>query len=447
MSRRLLPDPTALDVAGAAAAIRSGEITSEALVQACLDRIGEHEEAVQAWACLAPELALAQARDMDAMQLSGEAMGPLHGVPIGLKDIFDTAELPTQYGCPIFDGWRPKKDAACVTLLRAAGAVILGKTVTTELALLTPAGTRNPRNLAHTPGGSSAGSAAAVAAGMVPAALGSQTAGSVIRPASFCGVYGFKPTLGLIPRAGVLMQSHTLDTVGVLGRSVDDLALLTDCMAAVEANDAVSYPYDGPGLLETARRSPSAAPRFAFVKTPAWADADPAMHSAFTQLVASLDGCVREIDIAGLADVIEWQRIVQLAENAYYYAHLMRDAPDMLSEGLKTRIQAGLETDVQVYIRALASREDAYRKVARALADYDAILTASSAGPAPEGFGSTGNPVFNGLWTYLGMPAVSLPLLEAKGLPMGVQLVAKRREDARLLRAARWLAAHLAAKG
>ncbi len=442
MSRPQPPDVTALSATNAAAAIRSGETTSEALVGALLQRIAEREDEVQAWAHLDPGLALAQARDMDATQRSGGAMGPLHGVPIGIKDIFDTADLPTQYGCPIFDGFRPKKDATCVTLLRAAGAVILGKTVTTELALLTPSRTRNPRNLAHSPGGSSAGSAAAVAAGMVPAALGSQTAGSVIRPASFCGVYGFKPTLGLIPRSGVLMQSHTLDTVGVLGRSVDDLALLGDCMAAFEANDAVSYQDDGPRLLETARKSQAVVPRFAFVKTPAWADADPRLHPAFAQLVASLGDRVTEIEIGGLADVIEWQRIVQLAENAYYYGRLMRDAPDMLSEGLKVRIKAGLETDAQTYIRALASREDAYRKVARVLADYDAILTPAAPGPAPEGFGSTGNPVFDGLWTYLGMPVVSLPLLEADGLPIGVQLVGKRRQDATLLRTARWLDAH-----
>jgi Asp-tRNA(Asn)/Glu-tRNA(Gln) amidotransferase A subunit family amidase len=447
MSRPQIANLTALDAAGAAQAIRTGEITSEALVRACLARIAEREGDVQAWAHLDPEVALTQARDMDALQRSGGAMGPLHGVPIGIKDIFDTAALPTEYGCPIFDGWRPKKDAACVTLLRAAGAIVLGKTVTTELALLTPARTRNPRNLKHTPGGSSAGSAAAVAAGMVPAALGSQTAGSVIRPASFCGVYGFKPTLGLIPRAGVLMQSHTLDTVGVYGSSVEDLALLADCMAAFEPDDTVSFIYEGPKLLDTARQDPKTAPRFAFVKTPAWADADPAMHAAFARLVESLDGCVKEIEIKVLADVIEWQRIVQLAENAYYYGPLMRDAPDMLSGGLKARLEAGLEADVQDYIRALASREDAYREVARSFADYDAILTPSAAGPAPKGFETTGSPVFNGLWTYLGMPAVSLPLLEADGMPLGVQLVGARRGDARLLRTARWLAGEVARKG
>jgi Asp-tRNA(Asn)/Glu-tRNA(Gln) amidotransferase A subunit family amidase len=447
MSRPILADPTTLSAAEAAEAIRDGRLSSETLVGACLGRIARREPEVHAWAHLDPDYVLAQARSRDAHLRAGEPIGPLHGVPIGVKDIFDTADFPTEHGCPIFVARRPQKDAACVTLLRAAGAVILGKTVTTELALLTPAKTRNPHKTTHAPGGSSAGSAAAVAAEMVPAALGTQTAGSVIRPASFCGVYGFKPTLGMIPRDGVLMQSHTLDTVGVLGRSVDDLALLADAMTAFEANDTVSYECDGPALLDTARQAPPAAPRFAFVKTPAWAEADPVLHEAFGRLVATLDGCAREIEIKELAAIIEWQRIVQLAENAYYYRRLMRDAPDLLSDGLKARIEAGLKVDAQTYIRALTAREPTYRVVARVLRDYDAILTPAATGPAPEGFASTGNPVFNGMWTYLGMPCVTLPLLEANGLPIGVQLVGKRRDDGRLLRSARWLASALANAG
>jgi Asp-tRNA(Asn)/Glu-tRNA(Gln) amidotransferase A subunit family amidase len=231
-----LADPTALSATDAAGAIRAGEITSQELVRACLDRIARREDEVQAWAHLDPDYAMAQAKIADAALASGDAVGPLHGVPVGIKDIFDTADFPTENGCPIFAGRRPTADAACVSLLRAAGAFVLGKTVTTELALLTPARTRNPHNPAHTPGGSSSGSAAAVASGMVPAALGSQTAGSLIRPASYCGVHAFKPTLGMIPRAGVLMQSHTLDTVGIYGRSVDDLALFADaCDGRVRA--------------------------------------------------------------------------------------------------------------------------------------------------------------------------------------------------------------------
>jgi len=443
MSRRNLADPASLTATEAAAAIRERRLTSEALTRASLDRIVEREPDVQAWAHLDPDYALAQAKAADAELQSGRGAGPLHGVPIGVKDIFDTHDFPTENGSPIFAGRRPAKDAACIARLREAGAVILGKTVTTELALLNPSRTRNPHRNAHTPGGSSAGSAAAVAAGMVPAAVGSQTAGSVIRPASFCGVYGFKPTLGLIARAGVLMQSHTLDTVGVLGRSVEDVALLADCMAAFEADDPVSYGGSRASLLETARQAPPAPPLFAFVKTPAWGDADPVLHEAFAGLNAALGDRVVEVQIPSLADVIAWQRLIQLAENAHYYGPLLRDFPELLSQGLKDRLEAGLKVDVQDYIRALTATEAAYRVVAGVLADYGAILTPAAAGPATHGHGSTGNPVFNGLWTYLGMPAVTLPLLAADGLPIGVQLVGARRDDGRLLRSARWLVGEL----
>lgn len=443
MSRRHTQDPAALSLTAAAAAIRAGTLSSVALVRACLERVAAREDEVQAWAHLDADYALRQAEAADEALRSGKGTGPLHGVPVGIKDIFDTADLPTENGCPIFAGRRPTRDAACVALLRSAGAIVMGKTVTTELALLTPARTRNPCNTEHTPGGSSAGSAAAVSAGMVPAALGSQTAGSLIRPASYCGVYAFKPTLGLIPRGGVLMQSHTLDTVGLCGRSVEDLALLAECISAYDADDAASYERSEPRLLATALATPPVAPRFAFVKTPAWDEADPVLQQAFAELVAALGERAAELQIPSLADVIEFQRIVQLVENAHYYAPLMQKAPELLSDGLKARIAAGFEVGVQDYERALTAREAAYRAIAAGLNDFDAILTPAAAGPAPHGLSSTGSPVFNGLWTYLGMPAVALPLLEAGGLPIGVQLVGARRGDGPLLRSARWLAAEL----
>ena len=439
-----MPDPTTLTVTAAADAIRKGELASEALVRACLDRIAAREDDVQAWAHLDPELALAQAREADAALRAGEATGALHGVPVGVKDIFDTADMPTENGSPIFAGRRPERDATCVAALRDAGAVIMGKTVTTELALLTPAKTRNPRNLAHTPGGSSAGSAAAVADHMVPAALGSQTAGSIVRPASFCGVYGFKPTLGLVPRAGVLMQSHTLDTVGLYARSIEDLALITDCMTAFEGDDATSFRRSRPGLLRTARSKPPMPPRLAFVKTPSWPDADAQMRVAFATYVDSLGERAVEIDIPVLADVIEWQRIVQLAENAHYYGPLLQQAPELISPGLTQRLETGLAIDAQEYLRAITGREPAYRAVAAALKGFSAIVTPAALGPAPEGHTATGSPIMNGLWTYLGMPTVSLPLLETRGLPVGVQLVGLRHDDGRLLRTARWLAGEIA---
>jgi len=447
MSRPIIADPASLGAAEAAGAIREGRLSSETLVRACLDRIARREPEVHAWAHFDPDYALAQAQARDAELKAGRGTGPLHGVPIGVKDIFDTADFPTENGSPIFAGRRPQTDARSVGLLREAGAVILGKTVTTEFALLTPARTCNPRKVTHSPGGSSAGSAAAVAAEMVPAALGTQTAGSVIRPASFCGVYGFKPTLGLVPRAGVLMQSHTLDTVGVLARSLDDLALLTDCTAAFEAGDSTSYGGSRPNLLEVSRQKPPAPPLFAFVKTPAWPQADPLLHQAFAELVETLGDRAVEIEIPSLADAIAAHRLIQSAENAHHYGPPLRNSPELLSPGLKERLEAGLKVDVQEYIRALTARERLYEVVAGVLGDYSAILTPASTGPAPEGFASTGSFVFNGMWTYLGMPCVTLPLMEANGLPIGVQLVGARRDDGRLLRSARWLASALASAG
>jgi len=439
MSRPLTIDPTALSTTAAAQAIREGAISSAELVAACLQRIATRDGEVQAFAHLDPDLALAQAREADAALARGADIGALHGVPVGVKDIFDTCDLPTENGSPFFAGRRPERDAACVAALRDAGAIIIGKTVTTELALLTPSHTRNPRNLAHTPGGSSAGSAAAVADGMIPAALGSQTAGSIIRPASFCGVYGFKPTLGLVPRSGVLMQSHTLDTVGVYGRSVEDVALLTDCMSALDPDEATSFRRSRPALLATARARPPVPPRLAFVKPPPWAEADADMQASFAALIDRLGSRVAEVTIPVLADTIEWQRIVQLAENAHYYGPLLDEAPDLISPGLTERLMAGRAVDAQAYLRAITGREPAYRAVSAALRGFSAILTPAALGPAPEGFASTGSPIMNGLWTYLGMPTISLPLLEARGLPVGVQLVGLRHDDARLLRTARWL--------
>ena len=437
--------PADLGLADAAGAIAAGRLSSEALVTACLQRIAERDPDLGAFAWADPAHAIEQARAADRWRQTGNGCGPLHGVPVAIKDIINTADMPTENGSPIFSGRRPSKDAQCVAALRSAGAVILGKTVSTELALMTPAATNNPAAPGHTPGGSSAGSAAAVAAHMVPAALGSQTAGSVLRPASYCGVYGFKPTLGLVSRRGVLMQSHTLDTIGVLTRSVEDAALLVDAMSAHDPDDPASYPRSQPNLHGLATSTAPAPPVLAFVKTPAWADANPHLHEAYAELAAALPGVVEEIDVPLLADVIEWQRLVQLAENAAYYGPLLDAHAEQLSPSLSKRLKEGSDVPVRKYLEAVAARDEAYERVARLFGRYSAILTPAAPGPAPKlEEGITGSPIFNGLWTYLGMPAISLPLLEADGLPLGVQLVGPRRDDGRLLRTARWLETQLA---
>jgi Asp-tRNA(Asn)/Glu-tRNA(Gln) amidotransferase A subunit family amidase len=439
---------TELKATEAVAKLAGGEVTSEDLTRACLARIDELEPQVGAWAFLDRERALEQARAADAARREGKGVGPLHGLPIGVKDIIDTADMPTENGCGLFKGRLPFKDAACVTALRRAGAVIVGKTVTTELAAHNPAGTRNPRNLEHTPGGSTSGSAAAVACGMVPAALGTQTGGSVIRPAAFCGVYGFKPTFGVIPRTGVLTQAHSLDTVGVMGRSVEDLALLADALQAHDEGDPASLTTSRPRLGAMASEDFPLAPMFAFVKTHAWADADASTQEAFGELVESLGAQVTEVSLdQTTARGIEAAMTVQRVEAAFHFGPLLDRAPELISKPLAALIEEGRRIPGVAYVAALNAREAFRAGIDDVLVHHGTILTPAALGPAPKGLGTTGNAIFCRFWTYLGVPAVSLPLLEVDGLPMGVQLVAARRDDGRLLRTARWLVRHVEAGG
>lgn len=416
-----------------------GEMTAEAYVQACLDQIAVRDPDVEAWAYLNPDYALEQARAVDKHRASGKALGSLHGLPVGIKDIIDTADMPTEHNCAIFKGRQPDKDAACVSAIRAAGGIIMGKTVTTELANTNPSKTKNPHNKEHTPGGSSAGSGAGVAAGMIPLALGTQTGGSVIRPASFNGVYGLKPTLGLISRTGVLLQSHTLDTVGVYGRSLADLALIADALSGHDPSDPVSYARARPNLSAVLATGASVQPTFAFFRSPAWEAAEPAARAAIEAFVAKLGSVASEVQIPGMDGIVEHHGNVMGAENAGYYGPLLANHPEGLSDNITARLQASIKITGGEYVRSLNARETAYAEVARVLESYSAILTLSSCGPAPKGFATTGNAIFNGMWTLLGVPCVSLPLMTVDGLPCGVQLIGKRRDEARLLATARWL--------
>ena len=432
--------------AGAAASgIARGELSSEALVTACLERTAELEPQLQAWAFLDHDRALAQAKAADEQRRAGKGVGALHGVPVGIKDIIDTADMPTENGSAIFKGRQPRHDAAAVAALRAAGAVVLGKTITTELATLTPSVTRNPRNPEHTPGGSSSGSAAAVASGMVPVALGTQTGGSVIRPAAFCGIYGFKPTFGLIARPGVLTQAPSLDTIGVFGRSLEDVALVVDAIQGYDERDPASIATSRPNLLARAKEDWPLPPMFTFAKTHAWGDAEAATREAFGELVELLGDKVEEISIDFTTERgIAAAKTVQNVELAHHYGPLLEQAPDLISKRLAGQIEEGRRVCGIDYFAALEARNELYATIDGLIMQHGQILTPAALGPAPKGLESTGNPVFCAFWTYLGVPAVSLPLLEADGLPMGVQLIGARRDDGRLLRSARWLLQHLA---
>lgn len=442
-------DPAPIFALGAvelARALRDGEMSSEQLVTACLERIDAVDEVVQAWAHLDRDHALAQARDADLRRMRGESLGSLHGLPVGIKDIIDTADMPTEDGTPLHTDRAPARDAEIVTRLRAAGAVILGKTVTTELAYFSPGKTRNPHNPEHTPGGSSSGSAAAVAAAMVPFAVGTQTNGSVIRPASFCGVWGFKPTHGLIPRRGILPLSRTLDQVGAFGGSLEDAALLAQAMVGFDAADPDSRPRATPPFLAAARDLPPLPPTIAFVKTPMWEQTDPDTREAFAELVDLLGDRCSELELpASALEGLQWHQTIMEAEMAFNLDREYSLGRDRLSTPLRALIERGRMVPALDHQRAIARINPLNESFDEVFLAYDAILTPSAPGTAPVGLDSTGNPVFCTLWTLCGMPALNLPLLQGdNGLPLGVQLVGPRHGDARLLRTARWLADRVA---
>ncbi len=424
-------DPRSLSARDAARQIADGTLTAEALVSAYLDHIAARERVVGAWQYLGRDQALAEARRRDA-----EApRGPLHGVPIAVKDLIDTSDMPTAYGSPIYHRHQPATDASCVALARAAGAVVLGKTVTTEFATFTPGKTANPQNPAHTPGGSSSGSAAAIADGMAPLAFGTQTAGSVIRPASFCGCVGYKPSFGLINRAGIKPLADSLDTVGVLARTVDDAAFFAGVLT------------ERPALRHLA--APGRPPRFGLYRTPMWDEAEPATaaaldtaHAALEHAGARVEELARAPDHHGLTaaqdKIMGFETVRALADER------IRHSAE-LSPRLAQLLDAGMAVGAEEYDAARALTEAARAGLAGFFAGCDAILVPAAPGEAPAGLGYTGNPVFNRMWTLLGVPCVTVPARWGEsGLPTGVQLVGRIYDDARLMACAAFLERALA---
>jgi Asp-tRNA(Asn)/Glu-tRNA(Gln) amidotransferase A subunit family amidase len=442
-------DPTKLNwlsASDAARAIRDGAISAAELMQACLARVKEVDGEVQAWTYLDEKHALAQAKARDLDKSEGRPLGPLHGVPVAIKDIFDTCDMPTEDGTVLHAGRTPAHDATAVARLREAGAVIMGKTVTTECACYAPGKTRNPHNPGHTPGGSSSGSAAAVGAGMAPLALGSQTNGSVVRPAAYCGVYGFKPTHGLISRHGVMKLSRTLDHVGFFARSLDDIALLAEVLAGWDEADPDTRPRAAIPFREIAAQEPPLPPLVAFVKPPVWDRAEAETRDAFDELADQLSDRMVQIELPSVAaQALDWHRTIMESEMAAHLDREFEQGRDRLSESLRNQLARGREIRVLDYQRAVARIPHLVSGFDEMFERCDAIITPSAAGTAPKGLDSTGDPSFCTLWTLCGMPAINLPLMQgSNGLPLGVQLVGARHNDARLLRTARWLVGRLA---
>lgn len=445
-------DITRLSVLDLRDRLASAALSATGVAEAFLARAEAVDQEVRAFACLDREHVLAQARRLDEHRTKGRPLGPLHGMPVALKDIIDTADLPTENGTAADAGRRPERDAEIVSRLRRAGALIFGKTVTAELAYFAPGPTRNPHDPERTPGGSSQGSAAAVAAGMVPLAIGTQTAGSVIRPAAFCGIVGFKPSFGLIPRTGVLRQSRELDTLGTFARDLSGAALLAEVLQGHDRGDPDTAPVAALPLCAASQVKPPARPLLAFVKGPSWDQASPDTVAAFAELVDALSddglGICDEVALPReFAEGLPAQLRLQHVGIARNYGHYLERHGDLLSPVLKRAIEDGRAVSALEFLSAGDWGDVLRAGLDRIFERYDAIVTPAAPGEAPRDLTVTGNPSFNALWTLLGVPAVTLPLLVGEnGMPMGVQLVGRKGEDERLLRTAGWLQRSLAAE-
>lgn len=442
----MIKDAYKLTASEALVLFASGKLTSVELVKSCLEQITATDDAIHAWVYLDPNAVVAQAVECDRIRKAGLATGPLHGIPVGLKDIIDTADMPTACGTPIFKGRRTEQDARIVELLRGAGAVIMGKTVTTELAFVHANETRNPHNPAHTPGGSSSGSAAAVAAHHVPLAIGTQTNGSVIRPASFCGTFGFKPTRGVISRTGLLQTSDSLDQVGCFGRSLADVALLTDVIGGYDGLDNTSVARPRPPMAHGAAQDVPVPPSLVWFDLPFNDRLSDAARDGIDTVLDILGPQVTRMEPADtLSNLVAVQARIHEYEICTQQVDVFDAHWDQISETLKPIVIRGRQITQTEYEDALAVKTSAEAFFHDFFTEYDAIIAPSAAGEAPLFGPNTGDPIFCTLWTLAGLPCVTLPLLVGEtGLPIGVQLIGPAEKDNRLLRTARWLQTQLA---
>ena len=414
-----------LSATAIATGVADGTFTAEAVTAACLDHIAAREEAVGAWEFLDPELALTQARGVDA----AEVKGPLAGVPVGVKDIIDTHDMPTGMGSPIYDGHRPSADASCVAQMRAAGAVILGKTVTCEFAGLAPRKTTNPHDPTRTPGGSSSGSAAAVADEMIPLAFGTQTGGSVLRPSSYCGIIGYKPSFDTFSLTGIYPAAESLDTLGLHARSLDDIELASAAL--------LRRPFAPIGELKK-------PPVVGLCKTPMWDQAQPETREAVEAAAAAMQAAGAMVRDFELPEEFEWLGELRGMINGWERADVMADEwarnRVALSEQMQATIQGGLDTPYRDYVDAMHLMETCRVRTTQTFEGCDVLLTPAVDGEAPVGLAETGSPRFQALWTMLHTPSITLPTHKgSNGLPVGIQLVAPYRADRSLLGIARWV--------
>ncbi len=424
----------------AASAIRKGDMSSEDLTRAFLERIQAHEEMVQAFQWIDSSRALNLARRADEKRRSGAPLGSLHGIGIGIKDIVETQGIPTTMGSSVYEGFVPGRSATVVRRLEAAGAFVLGKTVTSEFAFFTPGKTRNPWNTAHTPGGSSSGSAAAVAMGFVPAAIGTQTNGSVIRPAAFCGVVGYKPTAGLIPLDGIHPFSPSLDQVGVFTRSVPDAAFMA---AVLEKKNPDPAAISKNAIISSDVSPMTCPPRLAAVRSPVWHLADSNTRDHFLALVERLRAAGATVEEQELPHVFERAHAVHhtimFAEGAKIFAELQRRQRQRLSSRLNGLIDEGSGIGQSALARDLVQRDQLAGNMDTFLSGFDAAITPPAPGQAPPDLTQTGDPAFCTIWSLCGVPAVTIPAGQGpEGLPLGLQIIGPRLADDRVLSIAKW---------
>jgi Asp-tRNA(Asn)/Glu-tRNA(Gln) amidotransferase A subunit family amidase len=423
------------------AKMRSGNISSVEVCESYLERIKKYEKEVKAWSFIDKKILLEKAEEADEYRKSGKPLGSLHGLPIAVKDIIATYDMPTECGSVLRKGISGAADAEVVNLIKAAGAIVMGKTVTTEFAYFDAGKTTNPHDYTRTPGGSSSGSAAAVAAHMAPLAIGTQTNGSIIRPASYCGVVGYKPSFGLISRTGILKQSLKLDQVGVFGKTVEDVALLAKVLIKKDILDDDTIHYAADEMLEVCKKGPIFEPKFIFYKTASWKKISKESQKAFQFLLKEFKNNIEVFEEPSyFKDIPKYHKIIHETDMANSFQDFYKKSKKKMGKKLVEAIERGLKYSAKDYVDAVDFVKQSYKSYSEVFEDYYGVITPASTGVAEKGLLSTGSPELSTIWTYMGLPTISLPLLSGENnLPLGVQLVGDKLDDLRFLASANWL--------
>ena len=423
------------------AKMREGQISSVEVCKAYVARIDKFEKDVKAWNFFDKKILLEKAEEADEYRKSGKPLGLLHGLPIAVKDIFGTIDMPTECGTVFRKKMSASQDSEVVNLLKNAGAIIMGKTVTAELAFIHPGKTTNPHDYSRTPGGSSSGSAAAIASQMAPLSIGSQTGGSIIRPASYCGVVGYKPSYGLISRSGVLKTSEKLDTIGVFGKSVEDVALLAKTLIKKDIYDLSTVHFAADNMLEECKKGPIFEPKFIFYKTDNWKNIHKESKDAFDFFIKKFQKNIEVFETPSyFKDIPRYHQVIHETDLANNFQPYYKKDKKKLSKEMRDAIERGMKYSAFEYANAIDFMKQSYESYKEVFEDYHGVITPASSGVADKGLKSTGSADFQKIWTYLGLPAISLPLLTGENnLPLGVQLIGNKLDDLRFLGIANWL--------